>query len=100
MPVFGHKQLSLIIVFILSLPFLLESQQMNMLYPSQLLDLSGFCGQVSRGEGGERLGGFHLNVSLGLIQTLCDGRINPRSQGFQWPLIRDYTGWWQTFLGQ
>lgn len=30
MPVFGHKQLSLIIVFLLSLPVLLESQQMNM----------------------------------------------------------------------
>lgn len=30
MPVFGHKQLSLIIVFLLSLPVLLESQQMSM----------------------------------------------------------------------
>lgn len=55
MPVFGHKQLSLIIVFILSLPFLLESQQMNMLYPSQLLDLSGFC-RASQQEGEEGRG--------------------------------------------
>lgn len=30
MPVFGHKQLSLIIVFLLSLPVPLESQQMSM----------------------------------------------------------------------
>lgn len=79
MLVFGHKQLSLIIVFLFSFPVLTEVRRDEhaIIRPSR-------PGSVGLRSPGSVLGlyGFHLNVSQELIQTCSDGRINPRDPAF------------------
>lgn len=78
-PVFGHKQLSLIIVFLFSFPVPMEVRRdEHAIIRSSRPESAGLRSP------GSVLGlcGFHLNVSQELIQTWSDGRINPWDPAF------------------
>lgn len=77
--VFGHKQLSLIIVFLFSFPVPMEVRR-----DEHAIIRSSRPGSAGPLSPGSVLGlcGFHLNVSQELIQTCSDGRINPRDPAF------------------
>lgn len=77
--VFGHKQLSLIIVFLFSFPVPMEVwRDEHAIIRSSRPESAGLRSP------GSVLGlcGFHLNVSQELIQTWSDGRINPWDPAF------------------
>ena len=77
--VFGHKQLSLIIVFLFSFPVPMEVwRDEHAIICSSRPESAGLRSP------GSVLGlrGFHLNVSQELIQTWSDGRINPWDPAF------------------
>lgn len=76
---FGHKQLSLIIVFLFSFPVPMEVRG-----DEHAIILSGRPGSAGLRVQCSVLGlrGFHLNVSQELIQTWSDRRINPWDPAF------------------
>ena len=77
--VFGHKQLSLIIVFLFSFPVVMEVwRDEHAIIRSSRPESAGLrsLGSVLG------LWSFHLNVSQELIQTWSDGRINPWDPAF------------------
>lgn len=77
--VFGHKQLSLIIVFLFSFPVAMEVwRDEHAIIRSSRPESAGLRSPGSV----PGLCGFHLNVSQELIQTWSDGRINPWDPAF------------------
>lgn len=77
--VFGHKQLSLIIVFLFSFPVPMEVwRDEHAIIRSSRPESAGLRSPGSV----PGLCGFHLNVSQELIQTWSDGRINPWDPAF------------------
>lgn len=77
--VFGHKQLSLIIVFLFSFPVAMEVwRDEHAIIRSSRPESAGLRSPGSV----VGLCGFHLNVSQELIQTWSDGRINPWDPAF------------------